>query len=252
MKPKDDLLAFGLSEKEAHVYLSALELGYGSVLEIAKKSGISRTTVYTHIKNLIARGLMIGFKKFDKLYYAAEKPVKLKKIYEEQEKEVQRRREILQNLVPELESLYSLAKDRPSVRYFDYNNPDDLQIVRGEIEMLRTSDEIRNIFNYDQYGEYFSRSHVEKILKRVGGFKALYISKNKIVDLRVRPLLENKKFDLKFLPSGKFGFLCEILIADKNVYIAGNGGWLIISDKLFAHTLQLLFEAMWGIAERIE
>ncbi|MFA6537341.1 MAG: helix-turn-helix domain-containing protein [Patescibacteria group bacterium] len=250
MKLNEQLLALGLGQKEAHVYLSALELGYGTVLEIAKKAEINRTTAYTHIKNLISRGLIIGFKKFDKVYYAAEKPDRLQKLYEEQEREVIRRREILQNLVPELESLYHLAKDRPSVRYFDYNNPEDLKKVREEIELLRT-DELFNIFNYDQYGEYFSRSHVEKILKRVQCFKALYISKEHYVDRKVKPLLENKKFNLKFLPGGKFGFLCEILITDRTVYIAGNGGWLIISDKLFAHTLQLLFEAMWGIAEKI-
>ena len=64
-----ELLAIGLSDKEADVYLAALQLGYSSVQEISQKANINRTTAYTHIKNLISRGLLNATEKNGKIFY---------------------------------------------------------------------------------------------------------------------------------------------------------------------------------------
>lgn len=245
-----ELLGIGLSNKEADVYLSALQLGYSSVQEIANKSGINRTTAYTHVKNLIGRGLLNAVEKNGKVYYVAEKPDKLKYIYEQQEREIQRRRGMLEKIMPQLESIYNIAKDKPSVRYYDYKDKEELDTVRREIESLRAR-EMYNIFNHDLFGQYINRQHIQNILESVDKFKVLYISKNKIIDRRVQPFLSHEKLRLKFLPEAKFNFLSEVLIADNSVYIAGNGSWMIISDNLFSQTLTLLFHALWGIAEEL-
>src|SRR6056297_1213179 len=248
MALSQELLSLGLNNKESEVYLAALKLGYCSVQEIAKKANMNRTTVYTHIKNLISRGLMSAVEKAGKVFYLVERPEKLKYIQEQQEKEVARRKNILQKIMPELESIYNVAKNRPSVRYFSYENPQELAQVRKEIQELR-ADEMLNIFNYDLYKDYIDKKHIEKILDMVGEFKALYISPGKILDSRLHDFLEHEKFNIKFLSETRFDFLNEILIGDKQVYIAGRGDWLIINDRLFAQTLSLLFHALWGIAE---
>jgi len=243
-----ELLSVGLTDKEAEVYLAALQLGYASVQEIAAKANINRTTAYTHIKNLISRGLINAIEKNTKVYYLAERPEKLKYLQEQQEKEIERRRELLDKIMPKLESIYNLAKDKPSVRYYSYENKSDLELVRNEIAELRC-DEMYNIFNHELYGDYLNRDHVKRLVDSVQKFKALYISKNKVLDHRLHSFMDNEKFKLKFLPEAKFSFLCEVLIAENNVYIAGKGDWLVITDKLFAQTLGLLFHALWGIAE---
>ncbi|NQT50198.1 winged helix-turn-helix transcriptional regulator [Candidatus Kuenenbacteria bacterium] len=243
-----ELLAIGLTDKEAEVFVSALQLGYASVHEIAQKSGINRTTTYTHVKNLIARGLINVVEKNGKVFYVAEKPEKLKYIYEQQEKEIQRRRQTLDKIMPELESIYNLAKNRPSVRYYSYTDKNDLDYVRREIQNQRSS-EVYNIFNHDLFSEHINRNHIQAILDSVQKFRILYISKNKILDRKVHPFIGHEKLKLKFLPEAKFNFLSEVLISDCNVYIAGNGSWMVISDKLFSQTLTLLFHALWGIAE---
>ena len=46
------LTQLGLSEKEADVYLAALELGMAPASVIAKKSRIKRTTVHEILKRL--------------------------------------------------------------------------------------------------------------------------------------------------------------------------------------------------------
>ena len=247
MQLLQELLNVGLTDKEAEVYTSALQLGYCSVQEISFKSGLNRTTTYTHIKNLINRGLLNAVERYGKVCYVAERPEKLKFIYEQKEKEIQRRRETLEQIMPELESIYCLAKDKPSVRYHTYENKEELARVRQEIQNCRT-DEMCNIFNYNIIKDYISPMHIKNLLENVNRFKVLYISKNNILDTKLHRFLNNEKFKLKFLPESKFGFLCEILIMDDKVYIAGKGDWLIIKDKLFSQTLGLVFQALWGIA----
>ncbi|MBI5077664.1 winged helix-turn-helix transcriptional regulator [Candidatus Falkowbacteria bacterium] len=243
-----ELLTVGLNSKEAEVYIAALQLGYSSVQEIAEKSGINRTTAYTHIKNLISRGLLNAVERNGKIYYVAEKPEKLKFIHEQQEKEVSRRREILEKIMPELESIYNLAKDKPSVRYFDYGNPANLEYVRQEI-VNRRFPEMQNIFNWEIFHDHISRAHIQRLLTGIDKLKVLYIAKNKMIDYRIIPLLETRKVEVKFLPEAKFGFLCEVLIAGDMVYISRVSDGLIITDKLFSQTLRLVFQALWGIAE---
>ncbi|KKR04597.1 MAG: Transcriptional regulator, TrmB [Parcubacteria group bacterium GW2011_GWC2_39_14] len=244
-----ELLTFGLSNKEADVYVAALQLGFSTVQELAQKATINRTTAYTQIKNLIARGLIKVVEKYGKLYYVAESPDYLCRLQEQQEKEVARRKEVLANILPELESIYNLAVEKPTVKYYDYN-PESLNRIRLEIEATRVP-EMCNIFNYDRYAEFINKKHVEGILNIVNKFKVIYISKTKALDARVCRLQNNEKFCLKYLPSDKFGFLCEVLIAGPKVYIAREKDSLIISDTLLAQTMGLLFQALWGIAETI-
>ncbi len=52
------LLSIGFSVKEIKVYLSSLELGESSVLDISKNSRINRTTIYPIIDSLTKKGLI--------------------------------------------------------------------------------------------------------------------------------------------------------------------------------------------------
>jgi len=244
-----ELLTFGLTNKEADVYVSALQLGFSTVQELAQKAMINRTTAYTQIKNLIARGLIKVVEKQGRLYYVAESPDYLRRIQEQQEQEVVRRKEVLENILPELESIYNLAVEKPTVKYYDYN-PESLTRIRLEIEATKVP-EMCNIFNYDRYAEFINKKHVEGILNVVNRFRVIYISKTKALDARVCRLQSNEKFVLRHLSSEKFGFLCEVLIAGPKVYIAREKDSLIISDSLLSQTMGLLFQALWGIAEKI-
>ena len=250
MSLTQELLTFGLSNKEADVYLSAMQLGLSSVQEIAEKAGLNRTTTYGYIKGLISRGLMSVVESRGRLSYTATKPEQLKTLTEQQEQQLRRRREALDGLLPQLESIYNLAKDKPSVQFFDHH-PDNLKKLRDEIVNLR-SDEVYNLYNYEKFHEYTNRKHIQGILDSVQSFKAIYIAKSKILDPRIRAFQEHEKFKLKFLPEDRFGFLCEVLITDDRVYIARDKDSLIIKDRLFTQTLALLFNALWGLAERFE
>ncbi|MDP9249059.1 MAG: winged helix-turn-helix transcriptional regulator [bacterium] len=52
------LLKFGLEEKEADIYLACLEKELNTPTEIARKTGIKRTTVYFYLEKLLEKGLV--------------------------------------------------------------------------------------------------------------------------------------------------------------------------------------------------
>ena len=78
------LADIGFSDKEVKVYLSALELGEASVLQIAKKSKINRTTAYPVLTALQRKGLISFIQNGKKQLFYAESPGKLKTFVETQ------------------------------------------------------------------------------------------------------------------------------------------------------------------------
>ena len=46
------LEAYGLNKKQAKVYLACLELGLATVQDLAKRSGVRRTTIYSLLDEL--------------------------------------------------------------------------------------------------------------------------------------------------------------------------------------------------------
>ena len=55
---EERLAVFGLSAKEAKVYLALLELGPSTMTEVARVANINRTTGYPVLETLAAKGLV--------------------------------------------------------------------------------------------------------------------------------------------------------------------------------------------------
>ena len=52
MRLEQTLKDYGLKEKQIKVYLACLQLGTGSVVKIAQKAGMPRSTVYEILESL--------------------------------------------------------------------------------------------------------------------------------------------------------------------------------------------------------
>ena len=70
----------GLSDKEAHVYLSLLEHGTSSVRSLAASTKLNRGTTYDILKKLREVGLASFFHKNTKQHFVAEDPEKILKL----------------------------------------------------------------------------------------------------------------------------------------------------------------------------
>jgi sugar-specific transcriptional regulator TrmB len=106
------LKQYGLNEKEASIYLAALELGRAKGQEIAKKAELPRSTGYSILEQLVQRKLILALEDKKVREYAAEDPAKLVSLSEEAYRTIKAAQ-------PELASLYRGAKNRPRIRYYD-------------------------------------------------------------------------------------------------------------------------------------
>lgn len=105
------LTRLGLSANEAKIYVCLLKILEGTVFEIAKRSGIPRTTTYTTLESLKAQGLVTVFRKNNVQYFTPENPKQILTI-------LQHKQEIINEILPSLQAL-SLGTDvQPSVKMF--------------------------------------------------------------------------------------------------------------------------------------
>ncbi len=102
----------GLSQYEASIYLALLEIGTGTVTEIAEKARVKRPTAYLVLGELLQKGFVSLVPHPKKLVYTSSGPDALLSYANE------RRRHLL-DIMPHLESLHAQSKDKPRVRFFD-------------------------------------------------------------------------------------------------------------------------------------
>ena len=124
MKLQNILEQFGLTEKQAKVYLATLELGSGTVNQIADKSNVARPTCYDVLESLKSKGIASTFIKTKTRYFSVEEPDKIVKLAEN-------RAENLKSALPELEAIYGMARNRPKVRF--YQGKDGMKQILQEI-----------------------------------------------------------------------------------------------------------------------
>lgn len=233
-----DLQKLGLNDKEAKTYLALLELGESNIQKISKKSGIKRTTVYDVIESLRGRGLLGLTIKNKKIIYFAESPKKL-------EDNLNNQKAALQNILPELLSVFNLIEKKPKIRF--YENEDIKEVYE-------------NILNYpDQEVLAWMAEEAHYVLGRE--FIDLYISKriDKKIWARViapdnQEMIEQKMADekslrkTKLVSSEKFPFDAEINLYGQNkigiVSFQEKIALIIESKKIFI-TLKSLFEMGW-------
>ncbi|MDD2935124.1 MAG: helix-turn-helix domain-containing protein [Candidatus Pacebacteria bacterium] len=231
----------GLNPKEADVYLACLELTEATVGEIAKKSGVKRTTVYDIIDSLKEKSLVSSITKNKKLYYYAESPKKLENTLEEKKK-------ILENMMPELMSVANAIDKKPKIRYFEgiegmrdvfrdtLNYPD--QEILSWFPKKTGMDLGENFF----YKEYIPKRMKKKIWVRAIAPETEEMKKYKENDdkhLRQTRLISPDKFNSEINIELYGGEKVMIVGFEEEI------GIMIESKKIYT-ALKSMFEIMWS------
>ncbi|MDD5050272.1 MAG: helix-turn-helix domain-containing protein [Candidatus Pacebacteria bacterium] len=152
------LLDFGLSDKEAKVYLTALELGSTSVLKISQLSSLKRPTVYLVVESLLKKGLMSVEVKGFKKNYKAENPDRLETIFNE------RKQELLKSL-PYFQEIYAQDKSSSFIKY--YEGLSAIKLVYSDLlAEIKTGDDYLVIGNQEEWLSLDSKFFQKFIEKR--------------------------------------------------------------------------------------
>lgn len=235
------LTDFGLSEKEAKVYMAALGLGPTTALKITRFSGLKRPTVYLILESLMKKGLFSievkGFKKS----YRAESPDRLEAIFDQKKHE-------LTKTLPFLRDLYSKDKSDSFIRY--YEGLEAVKLVYEELlDTVRPKDDYLVIGNQEEW------------LSLDKKFFQKFIEKRAKLNLNIRLLFqdstlarEHKKFEknynekIKVLPR-KTTLTTNMVITPNKVVIhqlASPILAIVIENKNVVKMNKEMFEIMWN------
>jgi sugar-specific transcriptional regulator TrmB len=242
MSIKTTLQGLGLQEKEAAIYLSLLELGESSVAEISKKSRIKRPTAYLILQALEEKGFVSKVMKERKKIYTPEQPRKLIT-------ETQLKLNEIQEIMPQLESLFLKKEGKPRVVMYEGKDQldhayDESFFTSGEVLYMSTLKYSRELFpktfkkaeKVDLYPDYRAARQLLDESQESRDFIKEY--KN--------PFLQTRFIPKEFLPfeidMGIFGNKTLITSVKKEYFT------ISIESKEIANAFRSLFEAMWKLS----
>lgn len=106
------LSLLGLPENEAKVYLAALEIGTGSVWDIAKASGVKRPTCYVILEKLSAQAIAYRTSDVKRVLYSVVSPKELISTFAQRAKTAEQK-------LPLFEGIASKAAYKPTIRLYE-------------------------------------------------------------------------------------------------------------------------------------
>lgn len=238
------LVDLNLTEHEAKVYLASLSLGSSTILEIAKKSNVKRTTIYDVVEALKSKGLIRveidGFKK----KYAAEDPRRLQDVLE-------RKKENLNDLIPSLLALQKLPGDENSIKYYE-GLAAIKSLYNSLIVGLEENDEYFVIANQDYWyyrDPVFFQKFIEKradiARERNVAIKLLFQDSELVREHKKR---EREFFEtIKILPKN-IAFEADFVITPRQMIIhqvKGQDIAIVIENTAVIKTMQEVFKILW-------
>lgn len=235
-----DLIKFGLTDKEASVYLALMEMGPSSVTEVSKKTKITRTNGYHILNALVTKGLVSTYEEKSKMVFIAESPERLIVMLEEQLKAMEDNVQRAKKVLPEFKAIYRNPSGRLKVKFYEgvegiISAYEDTLTARGTI-LGYASVEHQHSFMPGYFPGYYERRTRRGI--PVKAILAYTKDSSHIKTLDKSQLRESKIVPLKFQISP------EIDIYDDKVAIMSlkEKFGVIIESKEVADACKKLFE----------
>lgn len=233
------LAALGLVEKEAKVYLAALEMGAASAQEIATRAVVNRPTTYIMLESLAKRGLVSEFVRGKRRAFRAAPPKKLQQIISDYRREVDSKENALTGILSGLETLAQNGPPTTAVRLFAADEAaaeirqDFLATAPGETWELAAWDEVagRPIRCLTELPAERQRElHLLCALPASAKLRAIGLPRG----LTRRVTTDNGQ-------AGVVVYGDKVALTSQNGQFAG----IIIHDSGLAAVLRLMLQAMW-------
>jgi HTH-type transcriptional regulator, sugar sensing transcriptional regulator len=238
----ENLEKLGIDGKEAEVYLEILKLEKATVLQLARSTGLKRTTIYHCLDSLLQKNLITKLEKDNKSFYLAEEPGEsLKNI-------VREKSEAVQALLPDLKNIFGQGDYHPEIRIYRHqaglrNIFDELLTAGEKILPYYISD-----FNLEELlGKKYVDEWVKKRIKL--GIKSRSLRSFKYKPEREEGVLHTEQIrEVKFLPESieVKPFMC---ICGKKVIVISSKEerfGFVIESREFAEAQKEIFELLWN------
>lgn len=236
---------YGFSEKEAKVYLTALELGSSPASTIARNSWIKRVTVYTILKDLKVQWIVNTLERKEVLYFSVVSPAILLESLEQKYLAFKEK-------APELMSIVEKVGSAPKIKYLEWNSWLEMLFM----DFAENNEDMRVILGTP-------KAHKKSFSGQVGHYRALrkekWLISRRIVtaddtDIK-KELLDDKKYGRETVVISDFPVPIH---ADINIYGPGKIAILFFDKNDMPHaiiiennevytTLVGIFEYIWKL-----
>jgi sugar-specific transcriptional regulator TrmB len=250
----DRLAALNISEEEALLYIELLEKP-NTHLQLARATGINRTKVYRLAEQLEKRGLVSRRTDDRGMFLMANDPGALEIEITSQEAKLKRQRQVVDEAIPGLRTLYQDAKSPFVIQ--TYEGPDGLRQMQWH--ELQTKGELLTFGNTTLEDMIADHYWAERMRERTvqAGYRTreIYNESGRSPDFTANPeylaLYEARRVSEKDLPVAT-----PMVIYNDTVTIYQFTGekrvGVEIINEGFARTMKSIFELYWNMAEKID
>jgi len=239
------LKVFGLKEKEIVTYLQLAESGQATPLELSKKTGIKRPTVYVILQALEQRGLVNKVIRERTTTYIAQHPKKLLIDAEEKLRE-------LREIIPQLESFIANKKGGPRVSVFEGINTLDRVYyeafsIKGEVLFMSTLKLSQKVFPQTfralESATYSPTFRIRELVDESSEGREYAVKNN--APYRLIRLIPKKylPFDVDI---GIFGDRVLITSVQKEYFFT-----VSVESQDVSNAFRMLYEVVWSIAKKL-
>ena len=237
---------FGLMGKKANVYLATLELGSSTVIEIAKKASVKRTTCYDILQDLMTEGLISETNKGKKRLFVGEDPEKIQRNLKNKER-------LFSEILPQLQSIHNIRGAKPKIRFYEGKEGlkevyDDTLKHNGELLAFASYDVV-NVLGMDWADEYLKKRVKKNIYARAIAPSSQVLIKDFIdkdqEHRRTTKLIDHKKYPFS-IEINIYGHQKVALMSSKEEM------GLIIEGAEIHNTMKLIFELIWDLMPEIK
>ena len=238
MKVEEKLKNLGLTDNEAKVYFTVINLGSSKAGKISKESGIERSSCYNTLNSLVEKGLVSYAIVKGVKFFQATSPKKLLEDIKEKE-------DIAKEILPKLYDLHREKKVKGQVRLFKGHKG-----IKSVLQDIVREGEENCIFG--------SEGQLEE---KMPSYKRSFVRLLKQNDIKLRELIRSGRDDeletprdIRFIPISNKSPVVTNIYGNKIAIII----WskppeaIIIENKDAAKSYKDLFEFMWENAKENE
>jgi sugar-specific transcriptional regulator TrmB len=235
----NELRELGLDENEIQVYLTCLRDKSATVKEIAKETGLIRTTIYGVLDSLTKKGLISKIKKEGVFEFQSASPKEILNILDT-------KKALIESILPKLKQLEEFSKEIKKIELFEGIN--GVKTVTNDIisKANETVKILGAVNNWISFSEIFS---------------AIYYRKKKEQNVKTKTILtDNKEERLSVknpdIKNSTFKFIKDVDLTKSSIFIyhdkvsfveyereKANG--FIIQDKTYNKVMNEIFEKLW-------
>lgn len=254
-----NLIDFGLSEKEAKVYVALLELEAATANEVAKKTEINRSSTYVVLESLKKQGFVnISVDKTIKQYVATP-PEALLHLAKKRAEKQEGIKTMMESIMPDLKALHKDTKHKPKVMV--YEGVDSMKtLYYKETSKVKSGEEFMRSYEDLSVIEEMLPGYVEiDCIERKNKSVKLYaINPNTKANRdTIDNNIDTQYQDINLLIPEKLfrasGHPVDFAVYGDEVtfYSLKESFGIVIKHQEIADTLKSIFDLAWKEAERI-